>query len=211
MNLESLEAALHAADPTTGHEPLPSAATTIAEARRRASAHSVVGRQPRQRRLVLAIVAAGVIAGAAAGPVMSRDHAPHAAAIQLVAFTPPRSIELPFGLAIAPAGWHIAAAKGIGGNDSVVALAPAGKGPTDRQAIQVAKYAKPRPAFPAGWECQGPVTAVTSNGRATSLMRGTCLWQAQVALADGSVFYVQAPPQMTEEQVRAFLDGLSAG
>ena len=217
MNADLLEAALRAADPLTGDEPTPSTATTIAEARRR----SVVQRTAttrRRRRITLALAGAGVAASVIAVPVVSGGTGPHAAAIRLVAFKPPSSIELPFGVAVAPEGWHIAASKPGDGEvfEGVVNLAPAGHGPQDNDSINIAKYAVPQPPFSDSgvWFCPGPTIETVSNGRPTLLMRGSgddldCQWSAQVQLSDGGEFLVQAPRELTREQFETFLDGLS--
>jgi hypothetical protein len=209
MNQHLLETALRSADPTTGYEPVPPAAITAAVARGRAIAQERTARATRRRRMALGLVAAGVVAVSVAQPLMSEEHAPHAVAIRMVAFRAGESIDLPFGVAVAPVGWHVAAAKGIGGGDAVVALAPPGEGVESDDAITIMRYATARPNFPAGYEGPGPVSTLRSRGRPVTVMQGTAFWAAQVELTRGAVFVVLAPTQLSRDQLKTFLDGLS--
>lgn len=212
MNVARIEQALRAADPAAEDHPVPAVADAVRAARHRAAATPPARAQAiRTRRIALTAIAACIIgAGAVAVPIVSARHSAPAAAISLVAYAPPQSLDLPFGVAVAPAGWGIEGAKSLGGNDFLVTIGPAGRGPVDDDAISVARYSTPRPPFPDGYEGPGPVSATTSEGRPTSIMRGQLTWLAQVFLDDGGVFYVLMPLQMTEDQVHAFLDGLSA-
>lgn len=210
MNFDLLENALRSADPTTGDEPVPAAGLTAAAALRRARGPQAPVRAGHRHRWALAVAAAVLAAVAIAVPAVMPESAHKAeAAIRLVAFTPPASQPLPFGIAVAPSGWVLAAAKDGNGTPDVVTLIPPGEGVDSPSSITIMHYPTVNPDFPAGYQGPGPVSSDVSDGRAVVLMQGTDFWAAQVSLPDGSALVLLLPTRMDRAQVQSFLDGVT--
>ena len=124
-----------------------------------------------------------------------------------------RGTAVPLQVRLAPRGWVVVAYK----DDRVLTLAdPAGRPPTEAAARTLTVHLPPEPGAPADLPrdvgaTDGRMDQVTVQGRPGYLLPTSEVWFLQASLADGTVFTLQAPLDLTPEQVVEVAEGVERG
>jgi hypothetical protein len=121
-----------------------------------------------------------------------------------------RAIVVPLQLSLAPRGWVLVAYK----DDRVITLAdPAGDPATDATARTLNVYLPQPPSAPADLPREvgatGDLVEVDVQGQPGYLLPTAEGWFLQAAMADGTVFVLQVPGDVTAAEVVAVADGVS--
>jgi hypothetical protein len=121
-----------------------------------------------------------------------------------------RPVAVPLQLSLAPRGWVLVAYK----DDRIVTLAdPAGDPATDATARTLNAYLPQPPSDPADLPREvgatGGTVPVTVHAQPAYLLPTQDGWFVQAAMADGTVFVVQAPADFTVGQVVEVAEGVS--
>lgn len=121
-----------------------------------------------------------------------------------------KALPLDMRLAFAPEGWDLIAYKILQPAGAVLAMSDGAETGADARRITVALYGRPyEPIVPSRMEDQGPVTSVTVGDRKGELMEGTRGWFLQVPHGEGQYVTLQAPKDLTREQVVQMAAGVS--
>jgi hypothetical protein len=120
------------------------------------------------------------------------------------------ALPVPLRLSLAPRGWELVAYK----DDRVLTLAdPAGDPATEATARTLTVHLPEPPSDPADLPTEvgatGPLRQVTVHGRPGYLLPTAEGWFLQAALADGTVFVLQAPADVTPAQAVEVAGGVS--
>ncbi|MDT0274577.1 hypothetical protein [Blastococcus goldschmidtiae] len=133
-----------------------------------------------------------------------------AAVVDLARGVVDRGFAVPLQVSLAPRGWVVVAYK----MDRVLTLAdPAGRPATEASARTLTVHLPPEPSAPADLPrdvgaTDGRMDEVTVQGRPGYLLPTSEVWFLQASLADGTVFTLQAPLDLTPEQVVEVADGV---
>lgn len=121
---------------------------------------------------------------------------------------------LPMEVAIgfAPSGWTLVGYKSLGAGGSVLALADGEETGADARRLTVAHQPGGHgPIEPARMEDPGPVTPITVSGRPGQLVEGARGWYATWPSPDGGHLVLQAPKDLSRDQVLVMAEGISVG
>ena len=136
------------------------------------------------------------------------------AVVELARQVVDRGIAVPLQLTLAPRGWVLVAYK----DDRIVTVAdPSGPPATEAAARTINAYLPQPPSDPAelSQEVTGgraPTVELTVHGRPAYLLpTSEGGWFLQATMADGTVFVVQTPGDLTQEQVVRVAEGVSRG
>ena len=141
-------------------------------------------------------------------------YASEQAVVELARQVVDRPIAVPLQLTLAPRGWVLVAYK----DDRVVTVAdPAGPPATEAASRTINAYLPQPPSDPAdlSQEVTGgrvPAVELTVHGRPAYLLpTSEGGWFLQATMADGTVFVLQTPGDLTREQVVAVAEGVGRG
>jgi hypothetical protein len=117
-----------------------------------------------------------------------------------------RPTEVPLQLSVAPAGWEVVAYK----EDVILTLAdPRSKDHTRSLTVRLTKDPTPREALAAQLEAvTGPLRPVRVHGQPAELLPTASGWYLQARLPDRTTFVLQAPKDLTQEDVLAIAAGV---
>jgi hypothetical protein len=122
-----------------------------------------------------------------------------------------RGTAVPLQITLAPRGWVVVAYK----EDRILTLAdPAGDPATEATARTLTVYLPQPPSAPEDLPAEvgaagGRMDQVTVQGQPGYLLPAAEGWFLQAAMADGTVFVLQAPADFTPAQVVAIADGVA--
>lgn len=137
-------------------------------------------------------------------------YAADAAVLDQAANVTDKALPLHMRLAFAPQGWNLIAYKPLPASGAVLAMSDGAEADADARRITVALHSgKYEPIVPARMEDQGPVTAADVTGRDGEIMEGTRRWFLQVPLGEDQYVTLQAPKDLTREQVVQLAAGVS--
>lgn len=120
------------------------------------------------------------------------------------------SLPLDMCLEFAPSGWDLVGYKVIRPGGAVLAMSDGDVSDADARRLTVALYTAPYAnLIPEQMENPGPVTPVDIKGRAGELMEGTRGWFLQVPLDGSSYITLQAPKDLSRDQVVQMASGVS--
>ena len=141
-------------------------------------------------------------------------YATEQAVVELARQVVDRPIAVPLQLTLAPRGWVLVAYK----DDRIVTVAdPAGPPATEAASRTINAYLPQPPSDPAdlSQEVTGgrvPTVELTVHGRPAYLLpTSEGGWFLQATMADGTVFVVQTPGDLTQEQVVRVAEGVGRG
>lgn len=119
-------------------------------------------------------------------------------------------LPLDMRLEFAPAGWELVGYKVIRPGGAVLAMSDGEVSDADARRLTVALYTAPYASLiPEQMEDPGPVTPVDIEGRTGQLMEGARGWFLQVPLDGSTYITMQAPKDLTREQVVQMAGGVS--
>jgi hypothetical protein len=111
-------------------------------------------------------------------------------------------LPLDMRLDFAPSGWELVGYKVIRPAGAVLAMSDGDVSDADARRLTVALYTAPYVGLaPEQMEDPGPVTQVDVEGRTGELMEGARGWFLQVPLDDSTYITMQAPKDMSRDQV----------
>ena len=113
-------------------------------------------------------------------------------------------------LEFAPSGWDLLGYKVIRPGGAVLAMSDGDVSDTDARRLTVVLYTTPNVGLiPEQMEDPGPVTPVDVEGRSGELMEGARGWFLRVPLDGSTYITMQAPKDLTREQVVQMAGGVS--
>jgi hypothetical protein len=119
------------------------------------------------------------------------------------------TLPLNMSLDFAPAGWDLVGYKVIRPGGAVLALSDGGPSDANARRLTVALYAGTyEPLVPTRMEDPGPITPIDVQGRIGELMEGARGWFLQVPLDDSTYITMQAPKDLTHDQVIQMASGV---
>jgi glycine/D-amino acid oxidase-like deaminating enzyme len=127
--------------------------------------------------------------------------ATEAAVLALAAAVVDQPQQVPLQVRLAPAGWRLAAFK----DNRILTL----HDPATKQSLSVNLVDQPTSNLMRQVMDARRVSPVRVNGTASELVETTYGWFLQVPLPGGSAFHLQAPTQLTREQVIAIAEQVS--
>jgi hypothetical protein len=120
------------------------------------------------------------------------------------------ALPLNMSLDFAPAGWDLVGYKVIRPGGAVLALSDSAASDADARRLTVALYTGTyEPLVAARMEDPGPVTPIDVQGRVGQLMEGARGSFLQVPFDDGTYITMQAPTDLTRDQVIQMASGVS--
>jgi hypothetical protein len=122
-----------------------------------------------------------------------------------------KALPLTMRLAFAPSGWDLSGYKVIRPGGAVLALSDGeASDDADARRLTVALYTGAYASLlPERMEDPGPVTSINIEGRTGKLMEGGRGWFLQIPLDDATYITMQAPKDLTRDQIVQMASGVS--